>query len=241
MLLFQRSPQSVLQRQPLRQLGTQVQAMMQVLLTGRLRLAQRRLRVLQQRLCVGSVGAAAGQAGLHRHRQRPAVDLERGIEQVDRVIAQEAQRFLLRARVPQDHGEISGTEIGELLRAVDGLLQPVRDLLEQEIADVPSLGVVDHAQVFDVEHGDGGWPGVLFEPREVAGQALAEQVVLREAGQAIVVRQEFHRALFRKVLQREREVGGHFVENAQLPVAHRAGLAGREHEHAHGGPIHGQR
>ena len=86
------------------------------------------------------------------------------------------------------HDEGSAAEMRELLGVGEMPLEPVRHALQEPIAGVPSEGVVDDAQVFDVEHGH-------REPRQAVGaaleqtaQALAEQRALGEPRQRLEIR-----------------------------------------------------
>src|ERR1700722_883447 len=92
----------------------------------------------------------------------------------------------LRQGTHDDEG--AAAEVCELLRVGVMALEPVGDALQEPITGVPSEGVVDDAQVLDVEPGPLEPRQALSAALEQAAQALAEQRALGESGQRLEVR-----------------------------------------------------
>ena len=120
-------------------------------------------------------------------------------------------------------------------------LEPIRDTLQQTIAGVPPEGIVDDAQVGDIEHR-------YLETRQTVGaahqqptQPLAEQRTLGKARQRLEIRQEVHRVLLVEVLQGEGQVGGDLLEQQQLVLTDDGAAPGAAQEGADRGVVDAQR
>jgi len=130
------------------------------------------------------------------------LDPERLRKQSHQVVLQLAQRLILAPGILQHHGKTTGPEVGEAVSAETGL-EPIRDPLQQVIAGVASVRVVDDAQVLDID--DRHRRLCLFDlpTGQTRREALTEQHTLGKSGQRIEVRQKLHRAFLLEVLQRE--------------------------------------
>src|SRR5205814_295974 len=129
----------------------------------------------------------------------------------------------------------------ELLGVGEVGLEPIRDTLQQTIAGVPPEGIVDDAQVGDIEHR-------YLETRQTVGaahqqptQPLAEQRTLGKARQRLEIRQEVHRVLLVEVLQGEGQVGGDLLEQQQLILTDDGAAPGAAQEGADRGAVDAQR
>jgi hypothetical protein len=126
------------------------------------------------------------------------------------------------------------TQVGQPIGVCVVRLEAIRDTLQQPIADMTPMSIVDHREVIDIKDFDGELLNMGRAPRQQATEALAEQGSLGQTGQRIEVRQEVGGVLFVQVLQGEGEVGGDFFEEFELLLADEAGLEGTEEEGADG-------
>ncbi len=113
-------------------------------------------------------------------------------------------------------------------------LETIRDTLQQPIADMTAVSIIDHGEVIDIKDLDGELRNMGRPARQQAAQALAEQGPFGQARQRVEVSQKVRRVLFVQVLQSEGEVGGDFLEELELLLADEAGLAGAKEEGADG-------
>ncbi len=114
--------------------------------------------------------------GLHDYRNRARFDDERLGEQRDGVIAHPLQHVLWRdACDVAHHGERSAADVRQLLAGLEAALQTVRDVLQQQVAGMPAEGIVDDAQLLDVDDRHGVASAPLRRVAEQARQAIAEQ------------------------------------------------------------------
>jgi len=89
----------------------------------------------------------------------------------------------------------------KLLGVREVRLEPIRHTLQQAIARVPPEGIIDDAQVGDIEHGYLKTRQAVMAARQQPTQALAEQRALGKARQWLEIGQKVDRVLLVKVLQ----------------------------------------
>src|ERR1700730_6221003 len=106
---------------------------------------------------------------------------------------------------------------------------------------MPSKGIIDDAQMVDIEYGDCEPWQALRPPREQAAEALAEQGALGEAGERLEVGKEPHRILLVEVLQTEGQVGGELLEQQHLIRANETGRERATEKGPDRGIVHAQR
>ncbi len=156
-----------------------------------------------------------------------------------RQAAQDAARELgriLRVREPRDDDrEFVAAEPGHIRRqrvlrrphfvltVAAGRAEPERDLLEQLVARLMTQGVVDAAEVIEIDeerrHQLAGRPRVLERPR----QALLVREPVGQAGQAVVVGERLHLLQHPRVGERHRHLVG---QPAELQPLVRSGAFG---------------
>ena len=112
-------------------------------------------------------------------------------------------------------------------------LQPIRDLLQQQVTRVTAEGIVDARKLLDVEHRHRGCPAPADACLERPHQALTEQPALGEPGERIEVGQETDFVFLVEVLQGKRQVRDQLAQHARLFVTHGADVVRGEHQRAH--------
>ncbi len=93
--------------------------------------------------------------------------------------------------------------MGQPFRIGTVILEPVRDALQEAVARMPAVRVVDHTQMIDVEDTDGEPGQLVATTGQQPSQALTEQGALGQAGERIEVGQEVGGILPGEVLQGE--------------------------------------
>jgi len=74
--------------------------------------------------------------------------------------------------------KVSAAQVCKLLGVREVRLEPIRHTLQQAIARVPPEGIIDDAQVGDIEHGYLKTRQAVSAARQQPTQALAEQRAL---------------------------------------------------------------
>ena len=129
----------------------------------------------------------------------------------------------------------------QLLGVGKECLEPIRHTLQQPIARVPPEGVVDDAQMVDVEHHDRERRQAIGAARQQSVQPLAEQRPLGEAGQRFEIGEKVHRLLLVEILQRKRQVRGDLLEQQHLLLTDAGRRAGTAQKGPHGRVVDAQR
>ncbi len=176
---------------------------MEVLLARGLRFLQRRLGVLHQLIGFAAVLRIAGDTAFDRDGDFASVDKERRVEQLQDALVEAVQLVLGVLSQGGDGNERTAAQMCQAIRVGTVGLQAVGNYLEKPVAGVPSEGVVDHAQVIDVEDLDGQLRQALGSPNQQPAQALAEQRPLGQSRQRIEIGEEVGGILAVQVLQRE--------------------------------------
>ena len=156
---------------------------------------QRRQGVLQECFGVAPLCRVACKAAFDGHRNPAAVDREKVTEYRGRAIR---LRVWTTAKIGENRHEGAAATIGEVGAAVEAAFQTLGDALEEAIADMAAMGVIDVAQALDVKDDDRR-VGVLFGPSaQHQGKVLAEDFALGEAGQRVKCREMGRSALIRQ-------------------------------------------
>ena len=116
--------------------------------------AQRGLRVLHERVRVVAVVGITREPALHIDRNASAVDGERRAEHLGHLLLEPVHGLVFVAIRFQDQSERAATEMREQLGGIEVALQPVRHLLQQQVARVPPERIVERREMLDVEHRD---------------------------------------------------------------------------------------
>jgi hypothetical protein len=124
---------------------------------------QRRFGVVHECFGVAAVCGVACEATLDRDRNRAPADSEGLAEYRVRGIV---RRALAAAALGEDRHECAAAEVGKVGAATEAAFQAFGDALEDTIADVATMGVIDIAQPLDIEDDDGR-PGVFFAPTAI--------------------------------------------------------------------------
>jgi hypothetical protein len=88
-----------------------------------------------------------------------------------------------------DHGELVAAEARHQVALAQRSSQPLCDLLEQDVARLVPVGVVDGLEPVQVEQHDCDQLAMAVGARQGLAQIVAEQHAVREAGQLIELRQ----------------------------------------------------
>src|SRR5262249_38135570 len=123
-----------------------------ILLAGFLRVFERRLCTLYQRVAVAAVNREPRKSGLERGADITPLDAKRFVE--DRPFEEDSHALCRGLRLRQHEHERAAADIAEALVVLELMLETVSDSLQQQIADVPAKGAVDLAQVHDIERND---------------------------------------------------------------------------------------
>jgi hypothetical protein len=218
-----------------------LEPMRQVFLAAALGAAQRLLGVLDQRVGVIAIVGVTRETAFHVHRDATAFHVEWRAKHLDDLGLHPVHGLVLVAVGLHDHGEGAGAEVRQPLGGIRMALEPIGNLLEQQVAGVTAERIVDGREVFDVEHGHRRRTAAADARFQRADQAIAEQAALGEAGERVVIRQETDLVFLVEVLQRKRQVGHELAQHALLFVADRAGIIGSEQQRADGRAVHQQR
>ena len=89
----------------------------------------------------------------------------------------------------QHQDELVPTQPRDRVLGAHAGLEPPRHCLEQLVAHLMAEAVVDGLEIVDVQEQQGRRQAVAARAAEDAGQAVAEQVAVGQAGQRIIVRQ----------------------------------------------------
>src|ERR1700730_11640329 len=135
----------------------------------------------------------------------------------------------------------SAAQVGQLLGVREVRFEPIRDTLQQAIARVSPEGIIDDAQVGDIEYRYLKTRQAISAARQQPTQAFAEERTLGKAGQRLEIRQKVHRLLLVKVLQGEGQVGGDLLEQQQLILTNNGGGPGAAKEGPDRGVVDSQR
>ena len=101
--------------------------------------------------------------------------------------------------VVQEDDELVAAEAGRRVDFPDRLAEAVGDGHEQCVADVVPQAVVDDLEAVEVEEQDGELAiGIAARTADRAHQAVSEELAVRQAGQAILVREAEERAAARR-------------------------------------------
>src|SRR5205807_7576479 len=90
------------------------------------------------------------------------------------------------ARVLEQHGELVAAESREGVAGPAGVLEALRDLLEELIAGVVAERVVDLLEAVEVDQQHGERVRRALGPRERLVEPVAEERAVREPGQPVV-------------------------------------------------------
>src|SRR5688500_979787 len=101
-------------------------------------------------------------------------------------------------------------------------LETVGDLLEKQVARMPSEGIIETRELLDVEHRHRRRSAAAEAWLECPHQALAEKPAFGETGQRIEIGQKTDFVFLVEVLQGEREVRDQLAQHARLFVSDRA-------------------
>ncbi len=155
-------------------------------------------RILQKRLRVAAVRRIARQAALYGDRHRALADHEGMAEHGCRRVA---RRIRQAAVLAKDCDEGAPAEVGYGAIIAEAALEALGNSLEEAVADVPSMSIVDVAQTLDVENDD-GWNTVLGRiAAQQCRQMLAEEFPPGQPGQGVQRRKPAGRAVIRKRLE----------------------------------------
>ncbi len=236
---LQREPQFVFEGQAADHLRVFFGTVVQLSLAGGACVAQRHFRVLHQRVGILAVPGKSGEARSDRDRDLPLLDDKGFAEQRSRMFVGRRQQILMRAAAQiADHGEGSAAEVGDMFGLGETALEPVRNMLQEQIARPAAVGVVDQAQPLDVDDGDREARAATGRVVQHPGQSLAEQGALGETGLRIEVRQKLDRRILLQVLQREGEVPGHLPQHPQFLLADGPGVPRSQHDDSHRRVVH---
>src|SRR5258707_9844226 len=108
--------------------------------------------------------------------------------------------MVLAAGVLEQHCETTCAEIRKALGA-EAAAQAVGNHAQQIIAGVPPIGVVDDAQVLDVDYGHGGLRFLRLAHSQAGGEPFAEQDSLGETRERVEIRKELDGIFLLKILE----------------------------------------
>src|SRR5450631_874007 len=140
---------------------------MEVLFTRRFRFLERRFGVLHQFIRLLAVLWIACMTAFDCGDNLMSIDIERWIEYAREIMLQYSI-LVLRALGQGAYADKGpAAEMRKLLRVGKVSLEPVGHALQESIARVASVSIVDDAQVFNIEHRH-------CEPRQTLGPALEQ-------------------------------------------------------------------
>jgi hypothetical protein len=151
LIVFQRGAQPVLHANAARELGIHLNAVMQVLLARDFRPFQCRFRILYQLVRFAPVLGVAGNPALDRHHDLASVDAERAVKYADDLVMQGARLIFGLLRHGAHADERAAAQVRKLLRVRILPFQAIRHALQQPISRMAAEGIIDDAQVIDVE------------------------------------------------------------------------------------------
>ena len=124
--------------------------------------------------------------------------------------------MLFAAHLRHDDGEPVADDARQQI-AVEGVDRAARrDLAQQLVPAVAAEGIVESLEVLDVEHQDREPPAFARRGPDVLPQALAEELVVGEPGERVVVGQVLQALLLDDVGVGERHVARQLLEQPEL-------------------------
>ena len=138
-------------------------------------------------------------------------------------------------RAVQQHGELVAAQAGGGVGGADGLVQPLREDLEQQVAGLVAVGVVDRLEAVEVDVEHRGPLAVAAGQVQVVLGAVEEERPVGQLGQRVVHRRvpelllqlddPAQVGLQAAAVQGRRDVAGEGLQQGQVAAGERADVA----------------